>query len=224
MLDLLTRLPGDAGGDGDILRESAIAVHTDNFDVAADMSLAGAALVALATGNVRLCGDKITRSKRGDFTPNLHNLTRKFMSKDARDLHATLCPGIPFVDMYICATDRGSFYLYQDIARANLRNIDKGNRRSRRRLGFEGRLHFTDHFSKILHDGVLLYASIMRLRVGDCKHGRKRLSREHAPALSRRSGESCRCTSPCSTSRLSRTRKETRARPAYEESGASETE
>src|SRR5579883_996658 len=194
MLDLLARLPGNTGGNGNVLRKGAIAIHADNLDVATDMSLAGTALVALATGNVRLRGDKITRSKRGDFTPNLHNLTRKFMSKDARDLYATLCPGIPFVDMYICATDRGGFHLHQDIARANLRNIDKGNRRSRRRLGFEGRLHFTDHFSKILHDGVLLYASIMRLRVGDCKRGQKiRGGKALALGLNRRSGRTRRC-------------------------------
>src|SRR5581483_9372977 len=163
------RLPGNAGGNSDVLRESAIAVYADDFNVATDVSLAGAALVALAAGNMCLRGDKITRSQRGDFTPNLYDLTRKFMSKDARDLHTAAGPGIPLIDMDIRATDGGGSHLHQDIAWANVRNIDKGNRRSRHRLGFEGRLHFTDHFSKILHDGVLLYAFIMRLHMGDCK-------------------------------------------------------
>src|SRR5579875_2521157 len=97
MLNLLASLPGNAGGNGDILRESAIAVHADNLDITADVALSGATLVALATGNMSLRGDKITRDKRGDFTPNLYNHTRKFMSEDTRDPHATLCPGIPLI-------------------------------------------------------------------------------------------------------------------------------
>ena len=169
MLNLLASLPGNAGGNGDILRESAIAVHADNLDITADVALSGATLVALATGNMSLRGDKITRGKRGDFTPNLYNHTRKFMSEDTRDPHATLCPGIPLINVNVRATDRGGLHLHQDIPRANLRNIDESNRCSRRRLGFEGRLHFTNHCYKGPPPWDSYSASIMRLGKNDCK-------------------------------------------------------
>ena len=41
-------------------------------------------------------------------------------------------------------------------------------------LGFEGRLHFTDHLLKILHNGIAISALIMRLQQCDCKQGRRK--------------------------------------------------
>jgi len=92
--------------------------------------------------------DKITGDKFFYFPAHFHDFARELVTKDARRLHTVLRPRIPLIDMQICATNRSRFYFNKYITRAYLRNINQSNRCSRRRLGFEGRLHFSVHANR----------------------------------------------------------------------------
>ena len=152
MVDFFARFPGDAFRNGDILGERAVAVYSQYLHIATDMGLTGAALVTVTTGDMRFCSYKITRNKLCDLAADFDDFTGKFVAEDTRGLHAMLRPRVPIIDMHVCAADGSGFHLHQHITRANLRYIYQGNRCSRRRLGFEGRLHFSVHSIQVLQD------------------------------------------------------------------------
>src|SRR5579875_3987821 len=108
VIDLFAGFPGHAFGNSDILGKRAVAVYADNLHILADMRLPGAALVAVAAGNMGFRRDEIAGNELGYLVADLDDLAGKLMTKDTRGGHAALRPHIPLIDMHVCATDRGS--------------------------------------------------------------------------------------------------------------------
>src|SRR5437016_2330335 len=145
MIDFFAGLPGDVLRDGDVLRECTVTINTKYLYVAADMGLAGATLVTMSTGDVGFGGDEVAWDEGGDFAADFDDLASEFVTKDAGDGQAALRPRVPLVDMHVCTTDGGGLHLNEYITRADMRDVYQGNLCSRRRLDFEGRLHFSLH-------------------------------------------------------------------------------
>ncbi len=90
-------------------------------------------------------GDEVAGDKGCDFATDGDDFAGEFMAKDTGDGHAALRPGVPLVDVHVCTTDGGCFHLYKYITQAKFRDVNQSELCSRRRLGFEGRLHFSMH-------------------------------------------------------------------------------
>jgi hypothetical protein len=145
MIDFFAGPPGDVLRDGDVFRECTVTINAEYLYVTADVGLAGTTLITMTTGDVGLGGDEVAWDEGCDFAADFDDLASEFVTKDTGDGHATLRPRVPLVDMHVCATDGGGLHLNEYITRADTRDVNQGNLCSRRRLDFEGRLHFSLH-------------------------------------------------------------------------------
>ena len=145
MINFFACLPGNFFRNSYILCKRSITINPQYLYIPADMRLPGTALVTLTAGNMRLGRHKVSGNQGTYFAANFHDLSGKLVAKDARNTHAALRPPIPLVDMHVCTTNGSRFHLYEYITRTNTRNINQGNRCSRRRLSFEDRLHLSFH-------------------------------------------------------------------------------
>ena len=109
------------------------------------MGFAGAALQALAAGDVHLGGNEVAFFYAGHFVAECDDLAAKFVSGDERRLDAALGPAVPLVDVEVGAADGGDFYFYQDFVASVGWDGDFSNFRARRGLWFHYCLHRAGH-------------------------------------------------------------------------------
>ncbi len=115
-------LPDVGFGNDNIVGKSAIAIDADDLDVLADVTLAGAALQALAAGDMHLRRDEVALFYAGNLAANGGDMTAELVAGNQRRRNASLRPGIPVVDVQIGTADGGDLHLHKDIG-----GTDDGN-------------------------------------------------------------------------------------------------
>src|SRR5207245_11702998 len=86
------------GGHHDELGEGAVAVHSDDAGISANVAVAGAALQAVAAHDVALGGHQLTDLELGDTLAQGDDLPGELVPYHDRGVHAALRPGIPIGD------------------------------------------------------------------------------------------------------------------------------
>src|SRR5205085_11390661 len=95
----------------DVLSKSSVGVHADDLHVLADVRIAGAALHALAAGDMHFGGDKVAFAHRCHFIAHRGDVAAEFVPGDERRADASLRPAVPVVDMQVGTADGGDLYL-----------------------------------------------------------------------------------------------------------------
>ena len=138
--------PGVLRGEGQIFGETAVAIHSDNGDVLADVRPAGAALGADTAHDVTFGGDEIPGHHRRNLRAHLDHLAAELVAGDDRRLDTALRPGIPVPDMQIGAADGGRPDLDQHITRPHGGDVHPLHLQSGPRLRFDHGSHLVCHF------------------------------------------------------------------------------
>jgi hypothetical protein len=89
------------------LGECTCSVYANNRCLATEMRAAGAAEPAMAAGDVAFTADTLAARKMVDSFANLRDAADEFMAHDARRLHPSRRPLIPFPDVEIRAAHAG---------------------------------------------------------------------------------------------------------------------
>ena len=111
-------------GNRQILRERARPIHADADGVAAQMPAPGAAVAAVAAGDVPFAGDAIADAQAAHFAAHLDDLAAVLVAHGHRHGNGLLRPRIPLVDVHVGAADRGLRDLDEHVVRADLRLRD----------------------------------------------------------------------------------------------------
>jgi hypothetical protein len=139
-------------GNLDEIGEAAVGVNPDDANVLADVSLAGAALVAQAAGNVHFRGDKITLADGSHFRADLFHHAAEFVAEDQRRMNAPSRPAVPLVDVQVGAADRGGAHANQNVLQPDFGNRHAFQARSRLRFRLDDGLHL-----RLRHAGSIRY-------------------------------------------------------------------
>src|SRR5437660_678469 len=91
----------------DVLREAAVAIDPDDVDFLADVSLAGAAGLAVAAADVAFSADALADATADDGIAARDDLADEFMAGRDADRNTALAPRVPFVNVPIRAADAG---------------------------------------------------------------------------------------------------------------------
>ncbi len=121
--------------DDEVFGERAGPVHADADGVAAQVAASGAAVAAVAAGDVTLARDAIARLEARDFAADLHDLAAVFVPDRHRHRDGLLRPGVPVIDVHVRAADGAALDADQDVVRAgdgfgDLLQVDAGSRAS----------------------------------------------------------------------------------------------
>jgi hypothetical protein len=102
-------------------------IDADDFHVLADVGLAGAALQALAAGDVHLGGNEVAFFNAGHFIAESGDLAAKFMARNQRGMNPVLGPAVPVINVQIGAANRSYLYFDQNVARPKGWNLNLAN-------------------------------------------------------------------------------------------------
>ena len=128
-----------------ILGECPIGINANDFHALANMRFAGAALQALATGNMHLGGYEIAFLNASHFIAERRHLSAEFMSWNQRRMNPVLCPAVPVVDVQIGATNGCNLHLHQHLGAPESGNLHLANLCPRGRVRFHHRQHCSSH-------------------------------------------------------------------------------
>src|SRR5664280_3738404 len=93
--------------NGDVLCKCTGTVHSQDLEILADLTVACVALIAVPAVNMCLGTDKVAFLESTHGPACLHDVPGEFVAHDMRSLDPVLCPFVPYIDVDICATDRG---------------------------------------------------------------------------------------------------------------------
>ena len=111
---------GVARGDDEVLGEAAGAIHAHTLRVAAEVSLAGAAVAAMTTGDVALARDALSVLEADDLRAHLDHLADELVARDHGHRHRSLRPLVPVVDVHVRAADGRLLDANLDVVGAHL--------------------------------------------------------------------------------------------------------
>jgi hypothetical protein len=94
-----------AGRHRDELGERAVAVHPDDPGILADVTVAGAALQAVAAHDVSFRGHDLPHRQTHHAVSHRHDLSGEFVADHERGMDPPLRPRIPIGDVQIGAAD-----------------------------------------------------------------------------------------------------------------------
>ena len=115
-----------------VFGKRSVGIHTDDLYVLADVRFSGAALHALATSDMHLCGNEVAFFYARDFIAECDDLAAELVPRNEWRVNAALCPAIPLIDVQVSAADGRYLNLHQHIGAAEARNLNFANLRSRR--------------------------------------------------------------------------------------------
>ena len=84
-----------------MFRTRAIEINAENPIILADVPIAGPALKACPTCQMRLSSDVIANRDGGNAAAKLHDLTTHLVTDDSRWMDSSLRPCIPAIDVII---------------------------------------------------------------------------------------------------------------------------
>src|SRR5262249_17932635 len=93
--------------EGDVLGEAAGPVDAQAHGVPAQVALPGAAVPAVATGDVPLAAHPVADLEAGDLGAELGDLAHELVPDHHRDLDGLLRPRVPVPDVNVGAADAG---------------------------------------------------------------------------------------------------------------------
>ena len=99
--------PDDRGGHGDVVREAAVAVDSENARALAHVRAAGPAVEADPARDVALGGDVVALRDVRDRAPERDDRPAELVAERERRLHALRRPLVPALDVQVGAADRG---------------------------------------------------------------------------------------------------------------------
>ena len=129
------------GGHHDVLGEGAVAVHSDDARIAADVAVAGAALQTVAAHDVALGGHQSTGLEFGDTVADGDDLPGELVAYDHRGVHAALRPGVPIGDVEVGAAHACMAHRDEHFPGAGRRLGDRLHDEPWGALRFHDRLH-----------------------------------------------------------------------------------
>jgi len=132
--------------DHQVLGERAGAVDADADRVAAQVAAAGAAVAAVAAGDVAFAGDALADLEALHFRAHAGDDADVLVADVHRHRDGLLRPLIPVPDMDVGAADRGLGDLDQQVVRADLGHRHVGHLQTRRRLQFGKCFHLSTSF------------------------------------------------------------------------------
>ncbi len=139
--DVVRDLERVEGGNGEIFGEGAGAVHADANGVAAKMPTPGAAVAAIAAGDVALAGDAVADIEALHLLAQGHDLADIFMANLHADGDGLGRPLVPFPDVDVGAADRGLGDLDEHVVMADFRLLDLGELEAGAGFGFDQGFH-----------------------------------------------------------------------------------
>ena len=105
--DRVRQLERVAGGDRQVLGETALAVHAHAHGVAAQVAPAGAAVAAVAAGDVAFARDAVADREAAHFAAHVDDAAEVLVADGHGHRDGLLRPGVPVVDVHVGAADRG---------------------------------------------------------------------------------------------------------------------
>jgi hypothetical protein len=106
-----------------VLGEAPGAVDADADRVAAQVAASGAAVAAVAAGDVALAGDAVAGREPRHLAAHLDDLAAVLVADLHRHRDGALRPGVPVVDVDVGAADRGLPHADEDVVRADARRV-----------------------------------------------------------------------------------------------------
>ena len=122
--DVVRQLEGVEGRDHQVFGEGARAVDADPYGVAAQVGATGAAVAAVAAGDVAFAGDAIADGEAAHFLADGDHLSHILVTDHHGHGYGLLGPLIPVVDVHVGAADGGLADLDQQIVVAELGSRD----------------------------------------------------------------------------------------------------
>ena len=107
VVDRVRQLEHVGGRQREVLGERTRMVDADPERIAAQVPPAGAAIAAMAAGDVTLARDAIADLEAAHFAAEFDDLARIFVPDGHGHRDGFLRPGIPVVDMHVGSADRG---------------------------------------------------------------------------------------------------------------------
>ena len=153
-VDLGIVVPDIGHRQGDVLGESARPIDADAFRVLAQMPAAGKTIPAAAADDVPFAADDFAGMKVGHVRADRDDLPDELVADDHRHRDRLPRPVIPFVDVYVGATDAGAVHLDEHVVDPDVRLRHVLQPQSRFRLVFDERFHawFSAASSRRLED------------------------------------------------------------------------
>src|SRR5204863_812068 len=105
--DRIGEIEGVAGRNRQVLGKGARSVDSNPDRVTAQVPAAGAAVAAVAAGDVALAGDAIAALQAVHLRADLDDAPAVLVAHRHRHRDGLLRPGIPVVDVHVGAADRG---------------------------------------------------------------------------------------------------------------------
>ncbi len=110
-------MPHNSFRYGDVFGKSTFSVYAKNLGVRTHVCLSGAALKAMAAGDVRFGRDVVAYSHLLNSTANFDDSACKFMAQCKGWLDAVAAPFVPFPNVQIGSADAGSFNANEYVVR-----------------------------------------------------------------------------------------------------------
>ena len=108
--------------NGDELRPSAIAIHTDTLRVRTKMTATGETITAVPASDVAFTGDKIAGGETFHMIAHAFDDADEFVTDGNRHRDCLLRPGVPIIYMYVRSTDRCFDNADKNVIAVKLRN------------------------------------------------------------------------------------------------------
>jgi hypothetical protein len=105
----------------DVFRETAVAIHPDDFCERTYVRVAGAAKQASPVDNVSFSRDAVSLANVGDEGSDFDDIAGEFVADNERRPASSACPRIPIVYMNVSAADSGSANFDQNLIISDLR-------------------------------------------------------------------------------------------------------
>src|SRR6185437_17092337 len=115
-----TVAPDVAHRQTDVFGKCTRAVDADALGIGAQVPPASQAVPATAAHDVPLAADDLPDVKVGDVGAHRADLTDELVSDHQRSNDGGARPGVPFVDVQVCAADAGPVHADQHIVDAGL--------------------------------------------------------------------------------------------------------
>lgn len=114
-VDARSMVPNVRHWQSDVLGKSTSSINADARSVFTKVSTSCHAVTATTANNVPFTAHDIACCKVTYIRTHFNNFTHEFVADNHRHGHGLLRPGIPIIDMDICATDTRFMYANQNV-------------------------------------------------------------------------------------------------------------
>src|SRR5262249_24102820 len=113
--------PEDVLRKDDVFCKRSVTIHAQNTVVAADVCLTSATLKTDSAGEMGFRGDIIASLDQRHGGTDFHDFAAHFVPDNPRRMNTALGPGVPVIDVGVCAAERGCLYADHGLGRSRRR-------------------------------------------------------------------------------------------------------